>query len=200
MPFSLEDAQVFLPKYLSPADRAELFSELNRLPETHSYYGPVEDDAPYQGDGWSAVDFFDVDLGERRRIRAVIISNTCDIAPNNTRARPMRVCVSPIVRISRLVDELEKGGVPSDAIASQLETLRRQEISNMFYLPAGAGLEEESVVMFDNLQSLANETFFENEQKVRLFSLSQAGFWYFLLKLAIHFCRANEGVTRKASP
>ncbi|GIL06282.1 MAG: hypothetical protein BroJett031_28020 [Betaproteobacteria bacterium] len=199
MPLSLEDAHVFLPKYLSPADRAELFSELSRLPQTHSYYGTVEDDAPYQGDGWSAVDFFDVDVGKRRRVRAVIISNTCDIAPDNTRTRPMRVCVSPIIRISRLVNELEMAGVAPGAIADHLETLRRQEISNMFYLPAGASLEEESVVMFDNLQSLANATFFENQQKVRLFSLSQAGFWYFLLKLAIHFCRANEGVARKSA-
>lgn len=196
MALSLEDASTFLPKYLSPASRAELFGELSRLPETHSYYAAGSDQAILQGDGWDNVQFVDPEDRAKRQIRVVVVSNTCDIAPENPRDVPIRVLVSPLIRVSRFVELLRRNKVDDKVIEDKLQQARRQEVSNVFFLPKNTELGEDHLVFFDNVQAQVPSRFFGNTDKRRLFSLSQAGFWYFLLKLSIHFCRANEGVVR----
>ena len=188
MGFSFEDAAAFW--------RKDLFAELSRLPETHSYYATNSLNELLQGDGWESVDFFDIEAGERRQIKAVVLSNTCDIASENPRDVPIRVTISPLVRVSRLIGLLQHHGVLAAEIDDKLRTIRRQEISNIFYFPKSGTLDDEYVVFFDNVQSQLPTTFIGNTRKQRIFSLNQAGFWYFLLKLSIHFCRANEGVVR----
>ena len=196
MAFSFEDAADFLPKYLSPDGRKELFAELSRLPETHSYYAANNNDELLQGDAWEGIYFFDVEASSRRQIKVVVLSNTCDIASENSRDIPIRVTISPLIRVSRLTDLLQQHKVPEAEVEDKLHAIRRQEISNIFYFPKSAALDDEYVVFFDNVQSQLPATFVGKTQKRRMFSLSQAGFWYFLLKLSIHFCRSNEGVIR----
>lgn len=196
MALSFEDASAFLPKYLSPGGRRDLFAELSRLPETHSYYATNSLGELLQGDGWESVDFFDIEAGAQSQIKVVVLSNTCDVASENPRNIPIRVTVSPLIRVRRLISLLQHHGVSDAEVDEKLRTIRRQEISNIFYFPKSATVDDEYVVFFDNVQSQLPTTFMGNTGKHRIFSLNQAGFWYFLLKLSIHFCRANEGVIR----
>lgn len=197
MPPSIDEASSFLHKFLRPERRAELFSELDRLPQTQSYYAENSDQALLQGDGWENVDFLNVETGVRQAIRVVILSNTCDMAWENERDVPIRMTISPLVRVSKFIDLLRRQKVDEAVIQNKLESLRRQEISNIFYFPKGMA-DDEYIIFFDDVQSQSPKTFFDKVEKKRIFSLSQPGFWYFLVKLAIHFCRANESVVRGA--
>jgi len=195
---SFADAQVFLPKYLSPEGRKELFSEIKKF-EGVSYYCKVDDPEPIQGDGWSEVEFIDLELVERRSIRAIVLSNSCDISVDNRRKMPARITISPLIRLSRLVNLLKKYAVPEQQIDQYLQDVRKQEVSNVFFLPAGAGLEEDSVAFFDSAQAPLLLSFTKSPDKTRLFTLSQFAFWLLLVKIAIHFCRAQEDILRSSS-
>lgn len=195
MSFSFEEAQVFLPKYLSPEDRRELFSEIQKF-QGASYYSTVDDAEPIQGDGWADVNFVDIEAVSKRSVRAMILSNSCDLASANPRKLPPRITVTPLIRLSRLSERLLHYGASAAQVESYLADIRKQEISNAFFLPEGNGVEEDSVVFFDNMQSPLLETFTNSLEHGRLFSLSQFGFWLLLIKLAIHFCRAQEGIKR----
>lgn len=197
MSFSFEDAAEFLPKYLNPADREELFRELKSFSKGMSYFVRLNDPDPLQGDGWSDVDFFDLDSHVKRSISVAVISNTCDISPQNARQIPARVCISPIIKLTKLVNLFRDNNVAEQTIEQKLREIRAQEITNIFYLPKGGNLADECVVFLDNVQSPLASAFNKGDSKRRLYTLSQAGFWLFLLKLSIHFCRAHEGVRRK---
>lgn len=65
-----------------------------------------------------------------------------------------------------------------------------------FYLPADGVLEEEYVVMLDDVHSMPSNIFIEQTEKQKLFTLSMAGFYLFVFKLSVHFCRLQENVKR----
>ena len=66
----------------------------------------------------------------------------------------------------------------------------------MFYLPKGGALEDEYVALLDDLHSIPAHAFERVAEKKKLFTLSMVGFYLFLLKLSVHFCRFHENVAR----
>jgi len=64
-------------------------------------------------------------------------------------------------------------------------------------LPKGAGLQEESIVFLDRINNISNKVIKSEElQTRRIFTLSDYGFYLFLLKISIHFSRIQEKVDR----
>ncbi|MES2236525.1 MAG: hypothetical protein V4500_02075 [Pseudomonadota bacterium] len=192
---SFENAEVFLPKYLSPEGRKQLFSEIKKF-DGINYYSSISDSEPLQGDGWSNVEFVDVESLTKLSTSVVVLSNSCDISSDNARKMPPRITVTPLIRLSKLSALLAQHNLSQEQIDQYTKDLRAQVISNALYLPAGSGLEEDAVVLFDNVQSQQLNKFSQVDNKTRLFSLSQFAFWLFLVKLAIHYCRAQEGILR----
>ncbi len=72
--------------------------------------------------------------------------------------------------------------------------MRAQEVTNVFYLPAGGPFEEEHIVLLDNVHSMP---FAAHDEGEKLFTLSMAGFYLFAFKLSVHFCRLQENVDRR---
>ena len=197
---SFEDAEVFLPKYLSPESRKQLFAELKNF-EHINYFCVVDDPEPLQGDGWMGVSFVDLDSSpiSMRSTSIVVISNSCDIAQANQRKLPPRITISPLIRLSRMVALLQKNGIDKEYVDQYCRDLRAQEVTNAFFLPRGAGIEEDSVVVLDNVQSIRLDGFAKSSERKRTFTLSQSAFWLYLVKLAIHYCRAQEGILRTSA-
>jgi len=78
--------------------------------------------------------------------------------------------------------------------------IKRQEITNAFYLPKKEHIIEESIVLLDNVNSCKVDYFTERGIKgIRLFTLSDYGFYLFIFKLSIHFTRVREDVERRQS-
>lgn len=190
-----ETIECHLPPYLSPKQKEDLYKELKAFPESFSYYYNRSrfNDELLQGDGWSDFAVIDSETMEKKQTRAIVLSNTCDVDPNNKRALPPKIIFAPLVKINRYKNLLENFGLPQKEINNKLGAIRRQEITSIFYLPAGGKLEEEYMINLDDLHSQPLTNFHKRE---KLFTLSLQGFYIFILKLSIHFCRFNDGVIR----
>jgi hypothetical protein len=82
---------------------------------------------------------------------------------------------------------------------SQLESIRRQRVTQVFYLPQCSGLGQESIVFLDRVQSFPNDLIERRQiSESRLFSLSNYGLYLYVYKLSMHFTRLNEGAGRAA--
>jgi hypothetical protein len=108
---------------------------------------------------------------------------------------PVNLVFSPIVSFSRFIERLQSTGHTSQRIENQLDAIRDQKLTSVFYLPAADGVIKESMVFLDNLHAEPLEYFQENDKRP-LFTLSQHAFYVFIIKLSIHFCRIQEGVQR----
>ena len=137
------------------------------------------------------------------------MSNTCDISPENERLDKSFVQLSSVFALKDYIETLDSNGIVQPRIDSFIKDLKSNRISNLFYLPAKMNgnktILEESFIRFDlnvtlPLSVLENDSY-DNEyipKGDRIFSFSNYGFYLFLIKLSIHYCRFKEGVFRSA--
>ena len=149
-----------------------------------------------QGDGWHGLELLIFQNAERKMVKGVILSNTCDIALENPRSLSPRIVFCPLIKLSNYRKLLDDTDLPTDRINDKLETIRDQRVSTIFYLPQGGGLEEEHIILLDDIYSLPSNSFETSTDKSKLFTLSMVGFYLFVFKLSIHFCRFHEEVDR----
>ena len=138
---------------------------------------------------------------EVRSTPAMILSNTCDISPSNERLLPSRVVYAPILQLEKykqlLLCNTQK---EQQVIDNHIKSIKNQFISNIFYLPKGINLEHDSIVFLDRLNNCPAGILTEEEiKKKKLFTLSNYGFYIFLIKISIHFTRIREEVDRISS-
>lgn len=201
--------ETFLPGYLRPDVKNRLQSGLKSFfnDETpnreRNYSGFYLLNAPLylmQSDVVQSVRAIEWDLSIHDYVLcytpAMILSNTCDITPENIRnANVKQVMLAPIIPLDEYEKDLRKAQIGSDQLRSFLTTLRRQELSNIFYLPPNHRNGKEYMVVLDKAfwQPLnAIETINSNLQQQRFLSLSHWGFYLFLLKISYHWCRLPE--------
>lgn len=202
---TFDEIKQFLPKYLSEEGTQNLFQSLKDFPDNihkRLYTNVLENEAElFQGDGLRRM--LIVRLPEPSVIRGpvMIISNTCDVYGLNARSLSPKLIYCPIVKLSGYKQNLKQAGIDVGRISTIVETIVRQSMSNVFFLPKGGNLPEDCLAMLDEINS-CDIRFFDNESKKiairerRLFSLSDYGFYIFLFKLSIHFTRIREAVRR----
>lgn len=199
MTFDAEDLRTGLPAYLTTADQAALtkglrdFTQSQRL---HGFYYATRDPEPLQGDVWGRIDVFNFETGERKRVRAMLVSNSCDISAGNSRYLSPRLTVATVVPLAAYEQLLVTNGLTQQRVADHLEQVRAQMVTQLFYLPPGAEMQTEHVALLQDLHSLPVEAMAAQPSKPRLASLSQFAFYLLLFKLSVHFCRFLEGVDR----
>jgi hypothetical protein len=130
--------------------------------------------------------------------RVIMVSNSCDADAGNPRPIPLDITVAPVLRLSRYQEMLLANGVEQPKVEDIVRSIKRQEKTNLVYLPVGGKLPEEMVVLLDQIQSLPSKEF-QAANTQRLAVLTQRGFWLFLVKLSMHFLRPHEGVDRQAA-
>jgi len=198
----MEKFGVFLPRYLSEASANALLQDLLKFPEefdsrVFSFTAAAEPGLLYQGDGFANLDFVFLPKLAKLPGKGLILSNTCDMDPTNEKAVPRLVVYSPIFSLSRFQAQLVSA--KSNAFAEDyIGKIRRQEISQLFYLPAGPQTSEESFVDLAQINHCTREMLTKEQVKTnRLFSLNNTGFYVLLFKLSVFFCRLQEGIDRK---
>jgi hypothetical protein len=195
---SLEEIHRSFPAYLSLERQEGLLQALNSLSPATNLFVEFSPFFLLQGDVWRGLPIFDFDAKRVRNIRGVILSNSCDISPENDRYLPPKVSIAPIIPVSRYRLILEGEGIPHARIENHLTELRKQAITSMMYLPQNAVLGEEHLVMLSDVHSVPLTELDADKGPVRLISMNNAGFYLFLFKLTVHFCRMHEGVDREA--
>jgi hypothetical protein len=192
----IEKIEDHLPKYLSPEHQRELGEQLRDF-ENRNYYTRQLPDALLQGDGWNALSLFDFATGQRGQVKGIVLSNSCDISAGNKRDIPARIVFAPLVPLERYQKLLEASrALTQDQIEKKISAIRQQSVTSLFFLPKGGDLEADHIAVLDDLHNVPSEAFLGEAMRRRLFTLSQMGFYLFVLKLSIHFCRFQEDLDR----
>lgn len=192
-----EEFRKYLPHYLNDGDKRALYEELRKFPEKTQYFASSEDQSPLQGDAWRPFAFRDFSSGDMREVAGIVISNSCDIDPANTPDGAQHLLFAPLMKLDGLRARFAQAGLSDEKAEDILRAIRRQEKSDFLYLPAN-GDTPETFVRLDDIHPQPLSVFLTTKP-VRLFSLSYAGFFILLIKLAIHFTRINERVVRGSS-
>lgn len=203
---SIEEVEKYLPQYLSESATASLFSELKQFPENidkRIYTDKLKNDPSiYQGDGLRDLLYVNLPELKANPVLGMIFSNTCDISEENKRLFDSRLAFAPIFNLEKYRKALIRKYVDSGkkkitSIESHIADIKKQNISQIFYLPKCGGLENDSFVFLDRINNLPASYFDSTKIKDnRAFSLSDYGFYIFLFKLSVHFTRVRENVQR----
>ena len=192
-----EQIKLYLPKYLTTDQREELYEDLKKFPDIPSYYLNNEElgQKLLQGDGWQGFIVIEFATGDRKTVSGVILSNSCDISPENVRALPVNVLFAPLIELQKYIDLLRASGKDHAQIGNIVDSVRKQRTNSIFYLPECPSSIRESLILLDDIHAHPLQDFL-NRQPSSLFTLSQCFFYIFLIKLSIHFARFQEGVQR----
>ncbi|KPP86568.1 MAG: hypothetical protein HLUCCO07_07290 [Rhodobacteraceae bacterium HLUCCO07] len=203
MNFDVESLQKQIPYYLTAEDRQVLVNDLKAITRGGTadfFLSPYRDmfkKVMLQGDGWRGFQLFLFNTGDRRSVQGMVVSNSCDIDPDNQRDLPARVIFAPLVKLAAFEAVLRKSGIEPQQVDEKLAAIRAQKTTNMFFLPSGGPLAEDHVVRLDDVHSMPVVAHFAAEDREKLFTLSNTGFYMLILKLTVHFCRLQERVNRK---
>lgn len=200
---NFEDIRRYLPQYLSREAEASLFENLAQFPANidSRMYSRLHAGSTsfFQGDGVRSMPFVNIPDPKLDSLPAMIVSNTCDISPENPRLVPMRVVYAPVFNLGKFIEALSRKFPDRQVqVSGYVESIRRQMVSNVFYLPVGSGgLGYEGIVPLDRVQNAPVAQLRTNTPPAdRLFALGNYGWYLFLYKLSIHFSRIREGIER----
>ena len=195
-PLSVDSIKDQIPYYLTQEAKENLVKALQCFPDDFTYYTSLYPNDILQGDGWNSLGLFHYETGERKLVRGILLSNSCDLDYENKRVIPIKLVFVPIIKLKAYAEVLKKSNIDKGKIESKMLSIRRQLVNTLFYLPNGCGLHDEYVALLDDVHSIPLPTFYEQEGRNKLFTLSQEGFYLFLLKLSVHFCRFQENIIR----
>lgn len=193
---NFEEIKDQIPYYLTRPAADGLLKELESYSEKTQLFASSSFEGVLQGDGWKGFTLFDFGRKTAITSRAIVLSNSCDIDPNNKREIPAKVTFVPLIRLSRVKSVFENCLSNSQSVDEKIKAIKEQRSTSFFYLPSQGVLEEDYVAWFNDIHSMPMSTFLENQEKTKLFSLNMTGFYLFLFKLSIHFCRFHEKVDR----
>jgi len=197
----LEEIEKYLPKYLSPENQKELYEQLKNFPENISkIYGSdfTFNMGILQSDIVENIPFYNLPDTSYKTTNVMVISNSCDIDPNNDRPIPPKISYVPLISLDKFIQLLKNNSISEERIRGIVESIKKQEKTNMFYLPKGAMIKEDSIALFENVLSIDRDYFFTEvlRKDTKIATLGNYGFYIFLLKLSIHFTRIQEAVNR----
>lgn len=196
MDLTADSLSTFFPSYLTEERKKGLLSALKQLPLQKPYYATLSDPEPLQGDGWSGLQILRFEDASRTRIMGIVITNSCDLAADNFRLVPSKLIFAPLISLSGYLSVLERGGVAKNRIVQHADDIRAQAVNSLFFLPAKNDLAEDHVALLFDLYTIPTAAFIQDEAKRRVFRLSDIGFYLFVFKLSIHFCRLHENIDR----
>jgi hypothetical protein len=191
-----ESIQNQIPFYLTQDAKESLASALNDFPRAIDYYINKYPENVLQGDGWNSFVVFDHRSGSQKLVKGILLTNSCDVAPENPREFPPTFTFAPIIKLNNYVKMLLAADITQQKINDKLNAIKEQKITTIFYLPKGAKLEEDYIALLSDVHTVPKEVFEAREDRQKLFTLSQVGFYLFILKLSLHFCRFHEGIER----
>ena len=159
MELSVNTLKDQIPYYLTQEAKENLVKALQQFPRPTPYYISLYSGDILQGDGWTGFGVFNYETGERKYVKGIIFSNSCDIDPANKRDFPPKLVFAPIIKLNRYANLLIQNNVSQVSIDEKLRAIREQSITTLFYLPQGGGLEEEYIALLDDVHTIPYQVF-----------------------------------------
>lgn len=199
---SWEEIKDYLPTFLSQGSQNAFLDDLRHFlgsGEKPFYSGALEHETiVFQGDGLEGLLVVNLPDTTVDRAPAMVLSNSCDVATTNERMFDASLTYAPIFPLDRYLEVLRQR-YSEERVRDHERDIRRQAITQIFFLPQGGKLKGDCLVFLDRISSAANTIVERDRLKdIRLFTLSDFGAWLFALKLSIHFCRIRDNVDRMA--
>ena len=191
-----ESIQDQIPSYLTQEAKDKLAKALGEFPSPIDYYINLYPEDVLQGDGWNSFVVIDFGSGERKPVKGILLTNSCDVSPENKREFPPTFTFALIIKLNNYLAKLAGAGLTRQQIDDKVIAIKEQRISTLFYLPKGAKLDDEYVALLGDVHTVPLQVFEARKDRQKLFTLSQVGFYLFVFKLSVHFCRFHEGVAR----
>ena len=198
-----DNIKLYLPKYLSEDDTKRLFNELQSFPnniDKRLYSSFLKNEnVIFQGDGLKNLTVTNLPSRIFFEAPVMVLSNTCDIDMSNKRLFPSNICYAPVFSLNNYRKSLLEEKIKDEkSIDNHVAEIKKQKITQIFYLPKGDKLPEDCIVFLDRINHCDNRSLSrENLNPSRIFILSNYSFYVFLVKLSIHFTRIQEKVERK---
>lgn len=205
-----------LPPYFSRIDKERLAESLKQFHKSNT--GQISYDnffilsdctylmqsdflQPLQGAIW-----IDENAGfETNFMPAILLSNTCDLSEENERGINVKNALfAPVVKMTNYIKTLTENGIQDSQIDGFINAIKRQEFSNLIYLPP-YDLQKENIgylVFLDKVFYRPTDSLkpiFNDLQNKRIRSLSHFGFYLFLLKTLNHFGRLPEELEKRGA-
>lgn len=193
----LNDIGQYLPAYLTASQKKELTEGLKDFPESFQYYSNVNDynDQILQGDIWKDFIVVDYHTGAKDKATGIILSNSCDISPDNSRDSEVFVNFATAIKLSDFRDLVSKLK-SEEAAANYVNSARSQKLTSLLFMPRVSSNFPDCVFDLRRIHSMPVSDLRSNGKKIA--TLSQQGFYMFILKLSLHFNRLFEGVHRNS--
>jgi hypothetical protein len=180
-----------------PEHLPSFLQDLKRLPN-YSWLltAPHSEESRLQGDILSefGIALLGPNGGVRlRSLSVLVLNNTCDLQPGRSRF----VTVAPVADFNRFAAAVtQRVGIPR--AQSYLHDVRSNRVFELLWLPPFERFAQGGIVYLDQLSS-ASITLYEKalEEKGRLASFSQNGFYYLLLRLTTHLARPESRDIRR---
>ncbi|GAF85940.1 unnamed protein product [marine sediment metagenome] len=190
----IDKSDLILPQY-----KQKLKECLRSFPEHFEkwFYSPSLPEDLYQGDIFLdvPVTLIDEDGGPiGGQAHVMLVSNSCDMQPSGSDC----ITVATIIDFQNFSRE-KPDSFSKDRWEDYLRSLTNNHITQYLYIPSGKTLRE-SIVRFDQLISINKEFIlkkYNETRELRLLSLSQYGYYYFILKLTYHFSRREPGDVKR---
>jgi hypothetical protein len=196
---TLENIKQFLPAYLTDSERASLLRNITKDYPNLDYYSSRDTVDILQGDGWADLEIITFDTMERINVSGLILSNTCDIATENTRQfNKPNIIFAPVTTAQAYELELSNNCSDAKRVSSHMDAIRAQALTNRFYLPKTTSMPRDYVVLLDDIHTIPRDYYLKKNSRKLWVRLSNAGFYVFILKLSMHFCRLTDTVNRDA--
>ena len=185
----------FLPQYLNDNYKEMLASNLANFPNNMDKIYMNNQDYLNNKDSILQSDIFEYkDESLNKPKRVLVISNTCDNSGDNKRDFPLNIACVPLIKLQKLLNCLRKNQKKEDEIIDFEKKVKSQKYSNLLFFPKINNNDDDYIACFDKPFSEEREQF--NKKSNKLMSLSNYGFYIFLLKLSIHFTRILEKINR----
>lgn len=198
-----------LPPYLHEVEKGRIRSALSQFTEEgeinySNFYTTNGPQYLMQADILSSVKgiMWDEQTGDVQNgyNPAMLISNSCDVSSENTRSLNQKdVLFAPIIPLEEYIADCEAAGTTQGQLTSFINVLKRQEHTNIFYLPPNPKNSREYLVRFDRIYWLPIYHLTDSIADVpqsRFISLSTWAWYLFIVKLSLHTCRVPETVER----
>ena len=203
MGFDLDSLREQIPYYLNDESKKSLLTNLRALREGQSIDLFLSEDnndfqnQMLQGDGWRGFELFSFEGNKKVSVFGIVVSNTCDVSPENKRDLATRVTFAPLVKLAKFQQLLKESKISSSKIANKIKSIKLQTTSNIFFIPAGGPLKEDYIVRLDDIYSIPLKCHQNHPDRKKLFTLNDLGFYLFVFKLSVHFCRLFEQIDRQ---
>lgn len=214
MAFNEIDWETLLPSYLVDEEKSRLRDSLMQFRQVENaadidyrnFYLPEDRDYFMQSDVIDDIrlPFWNLKHFEEKYVKSMILSNTCDISSENERGINIKMCLfAPLYDLDSLIEDIKEDGRFEDKLDSHVDNIKKQMISNIFYLPPNENDGKEYIVLLDKIFWFPTEELNEllaSIEEDKLFSLNLFGHYLFTLKLSYHMCRLPESCDRLVKP